>query len=113
MSVYFFKFLFIYFFAVPGIEPWGVLPQSYTPSPIFYSLFFLFIYFFAVPGIEPRGVLPPSYTPQPTFIFYLFIFLRYRGLNAGAFYLRATPPALLFILDFETGSYEVAEGLTK
>ena len=29
------------------------------------------------------------------------------------FYLRATPPALFFILYFETGSHEVAEGLTK
>ena len=47
------------------------------------------------------------------FIFYLFIFLWYRGLNPGAFYLRATPPALFFILYFETGSHEVAEGLTK
>ena len=34
-------------------------------------------------------------------------------MNAGAFYLRATPPALFFILYFETGSHEVAEGLTK
>ena len=42
-----------------------------------------------------------------------FFLLRYRGLNAGAFYLRATPPALYFILYFETGSHEVAEGLTK
>ena len=37
----------------------------------------------------------------------------YQGLNPGAFYLRATPPALFFILYFETGSLEVAEGLTK
>ena len=34
-------------------------------------------------------------------------------MNTGAFYLRATPPALFFILYFETGSHEVAEGLTK
>ena len=34
-------------------------------------------------------------------------------MNAGAFYLRATPPALFFILYFETGSHKVAEGLTK
>ena len=34
-------------------------------------------------------------------------------MNAGAFYLRATPPALFFILYFETGSHEVVEGLTK
>ena len=45
-----------------------------------------FIYlFFAVLGIEPRGILPPHYTPGPIF----------------------------FILYFETGSHEVAEGLTK
>ena len=43
----------------------------------------------------------------------LFFFLRYRGLNAGAFYLRATPPALFFILYFEARSHEVAEGLIK
>ena len=30
-----------------------------------------------------------------------------------AFYLCATPPALFFILYFETGSHEVVEGLTK
>ena len=35
------------------------------------------------------------------------------GLNTGAFYLRAMRPALFFILYFETGSHEVAEGLTK
>ena len=34
-------------------------------------------------------------------------------LNPGAFYLCATPPAIFFILYFETGSHEVAEGLTK
>ena len=34
-------------------------------------------------------------------------------MNPGAFCLRATPPALFFILYFETGSHEVAEGLTK
>ena len=44
---------------------------------------------------------------------FIFFFLRYRGLNAGAFYLRATPPALFFILYFETRSHEVAEDLTK
>ena len=32
---------------------------------------------------------------------------------AEAFYLRATPPVLFFMLYFETGSHEVAEGLTK
>ena len=47
-----------------------------------------------------------------TFAF-LFFFLRYLGLNAGAFYLRAMPPALVFILYFENGSHEVVEGLTK
>ena len=48
--------------------------------------------------------------------FYLFIyliFLRYRGLNTGVFYLHATPPALFFILYFETGSHEVVQGLTR
>ena len=35
------------------------------------------------------------------------------GLNPGAFYLRSIPPALFFILYFETGSHEAAEGLTK
>ena len=34
-------------------------------------------------------------------------------MNAEAFYLRATPPVLFFMLYFETGSHEVAEGLTK
>ena len=34
-------------------------------------------------------------------------------MNPGAFYLRAMPPALFFILYFETRSHEVAEGLTK
>ena len=34
-------------------------------------------------------------------------------MNAGAFYLRAMPPALFFILYFETGSHEVVEGLTN
>ena len=34
-------------------------------------------------------------------------------MKAGAVYLRATPPDLFFILYFETGSHEVAEGLTK
>ena len=43
----------------------------------------------------------------------LLFFLRYRGLNPEAFYLCATPPALIFILYFETGSHEVVEGLTK
>ena len=43
----------------------------------------------------------------------IFFFLRYQGLNAGAFYLCATPLALFFVLYFETGSHEVAEGLTK
>ena len=37
----------------------------------------------------------------------------YRGLNPGAFYLRAVPPALFFILYFETTSHEVTEDLTK
>ena len=46
-------------------------------------------------------------------LFFIFIFLQYWGLNAGAFYLRTMPPALFFILYFETGSHEVAEGLTK
>ena len=46
-------------------------------------------------------------------ILFLLLLLRYRGLNAGAFYLHATPPALFFILYFETGSHEVAEGLTR
>ena len=50
------------FLAVLGIEPRGVLPLGYTPSPIF-----LFFFFFSVPGIEPRGILPPSYTPSPIF----------------------------------------------
>ena len=45
--------------------------------------------------------------------FFFFFFLRYRGLNPGAFYLWATSPALFFILYFETGSHEVAEGLAK
>ena len=36
-----------------------------------------------------------------------------RGLSPEAFYLRAMPPALFFNLYFETGSHEVAEGLTK
>ena len=31
----FFLFIFFNFFAVPGIEPRGVLPPSYTPGPIF------------------------------------------------------------------------------
>ena len=44
---------------------------------------------------------------------FFFLFFADRGLNPGAFYLRATPPALFFILYFETGSHEVAEGLTK
>ena len=45
---------------------------------------------------------------------FLCVCVRYRGLNAGAFYLRATPPALFpFMLYFETGSHKVAEGLTK
>ena len=44
---------------------------------------------------------------------YFFFFLRYRGLNAEAFYLRATPLALFFMLYFETRSHEVVEGLTK
>ena len=48
------------------------------------DFFFFFFSFFAVPGIEHRGVLPPRYTPGPIFILY-----------------------------FETGSHEVAEGLTK
>ena len=34
-------------------------------------------------------------------------------MNPGAVYLQATPPALFFILYFETGSHEVAKGLTK
>ena len=37
----------------------------------------------------------------------------YQGLNPGAFYIQTTPPTLFFILYFETGSHEVAEGLTK
>ena len=45
---------------------------------------------------------------------FIYLFLRYRGLNPGVFYLRATPPALfVFILYFETGSHEVAEGLRR
>ena len=55
--------------------------------------------------LEDPGLQPASAT--------FFFFLRYRGLNPGAFYLRATPLALFFILYFETGSHEVAEGLTK
>ena len=40
--------------------------------------------------------------------------MRYGGLNPGAFYLCATPLALFFfILYFDTGSHEVAEGLTR
>ena len=35
------------------------------------------------------------------------------GLNPGVFYFQATPPALFFMLYFETGSHEVVEGLTK
>ena len=34
-----------------------------------------------------------------------FFFFWYWGLNPGAFYLQATPPALFFILYFETGSH--------
>ena len=47
--------------------------------------------------------------PTQTF----FFFCGYWGLNPGAFYLRATPLALFFIPYFQTGSYEVAESLTK
>ena len=56
------------------------------PGSVEIALFiYLFIYlFFVVPGIGPRGVLPPSYTPGP-----------------------------IFILHIETGSHELAEGLTK
>ena len=43
------------------------------------------VFIFVVPGTEPRGILPPRYTPGPIF----------------------------FMLYFETGSHEVAEGLTK
>ena len=62
----------------------------------------------AVLGTNPGFILQVN---DYLFI-YLFI-LRYRGLNPGAFYLRATPLALFFILYFETGSHEVAEGLPK
>ena len=36
-----FSFVFVkkIFFAVPVIEPRGVLPPCYTPSPIFYTSF--------------------------------------------------------------------------
>ena len=34
-----FVILFFFFFVVLGIEPRGILPPGYTPSPIFYSLF--------------------------------------------------------------------------
>ena len=49
------------------------------------------------------------------FIYHVFFFFfwQYEGLNPGAFYLQAVPPALFFILYFETGSHKVAEGLTK
>ena len=36
--IYLFIYLFIYF-AVPGIEPRGVLPPRYTPGPIFILYF--------------------------------------------------------------------------
>ena len=55
-------------------------------------------------GLQARAT-----TPGPLF----FFFFEAPGLNPGAFYLRATPLALFFILYFETGSHEVAEGLTK
>ena len=90
----------ILFFAVLGIEPRGILPLSYIPSPIF--LFFIskqsltklwkaslisgswdwpwtwnppvsasLFLFFSVLGIEPRGILPPSYAPSPIFLFFI------------------------------------------
>ena len=34
-----FFYFVLFFFVVPGIEPRGILPLRYTPSPIFYPLF--------------------------------------------------------------------------
>ena len=57
---------------------------SYKPGRKLTPFTFIYLFIFAVPGIEPRGVLPLCYTPGPIFILY-----------------------------FETGSHQVAEGLTK
>ena len=46
---------------ISGTEPRGILPLSYTPSPIF----LFYDYDFVVLGIAPRGILPSSYTPNP------------------------------------------------
>ena len=62
----------------------GIEPRGILAWSYILIPFYLFFLFFAVPGIEPRGVLPPRYTPSPIFVLY-----------------------------FETGSHEVAEGLTK
>ena len=56
-----------------------------------------------------EGASNKKWLKHATILIEIFFFLRYPGLNPGAFYLRATPPALFFILYFETRSHEVVE----
>ena len=69
--------------------PLGSIPSTTKNIYIFFGL-----------GLKPGN----STTELPAGPFYLFIFWLYWGLNLEEFYLQDTPPALFFILYFETGS---------
>ena len=62
----------------------------------------------SIPLISMAFLPPPHLVGQKIWSalsLWSFFFIQYWGLNPGAFYLRATPLALFFILYFETGSH--------